>query len=125
MTLYNNIPQSTSGGSSSDATVQYFSTFYQKPISLSDQDLAAVTGFFQGAGFSLENARSIATIILSQAKLNNSDAYTIIDTLRKLNGLQLSTIVAEILNTNRFKTSSLGTSNLSTTADEVSRNIIA
>jgi hypothetical protein len=124
MTIYNNIPKPVVT-SSSDSTVQYFNTFYQRPISLNDADIVAVTGFFENAGFSADTANSVALIILSQSKLSNLNAFELLDTLKKLNGLELSSKVAQILNHNRFKTSNLGTISIPTPADEIERNILA
>jgi hypothetical protein len=124
MTLYNNVPKS-SIKSSSDATVQYFNTFYQTPIYLNDADIAAVTGFFETNGFDHQSADSVAMIILSQAKSSNINAFQLLDSLKQLDGVGLSTLVGQVMNYNRFKTSSLGTSNMLSTADEIQRNILA
>jgi hypothetical protein len=124
MSLYNNIPQKTIP-SSSNSTVKFFSTFYQSPIDLNGTDIIAVTGFFESRGFTAEAADSVAMIILSQAKANNLNAFQILDTLKTLNGIELSQLVGQILNYNRFKTSTLGISTTIVPADEVERNILA
>jgi hypothetical protein len=124
MTIYNNIPQSTLK-SSTDSTVEFFNNFYQTPVNLDGTDIVAVAGFFETAGFSKETADSVAMVILSQAKQNNQNPFQLLDTLKTLDGIQLSGIVGEILNYNRFKTSSLGISSPITPADEIQRNILA
>jgi hypothetical protein len=48
----------------------------------------------------------------------------IMDTLTGLSNVEISGLVAEILNYNRFKTSSLGVSQLYAPADDVVRNIL-
>jgi hypothetical protein len=124
MNLYNNIPQNKNQ-SSSNSTVQYFNTFYQTPISLKDSDIAAVTGFFESAGFDKQSADSVAMIILSQAKISAINPFELLDSLRKINGIELSNIVGQILNLNRFKTSILGIAPGFIIADEIQRNILA
>jgi hypothetical protein len=124
MTLYNNIPQNPIQ-SSSNSTAQFFSTFYQAPIELNGTDIIAVTGFFESRGFTKDAADGVAMIILSQAKANNLNAFQILDTLKILNGIELSQLVGQILNYNRFKTSTLGISTSITPADEIERNILA
>jgi len=124
MTLYNNVPQQPVQ-SSSNSTVKFFNSYYQNPVSLNGTDLIAVTGFFESQGFNKDSAQSVAMIILSQAKSTNLNAFQILDTLKKLDGVELSGIVGQILNYNRFKTSSLGITATPTPADEIERNILA
>jgi hypothetical protein len=64
-------------------------------------------------------------IMLSQAKNTNITAFQLLDSLKKLDGIYLSDLVGQILNYNRFKTSSLGISIPPTPADEIQRNILA
>ena len=49
----------------------------------------------------------------------------ILDTLKGLNNVELSALVSEILNYNRFKSSSLGYARGFTPNPEIQRNIIA
>jgi hypothetical protein len=61
---------------------------------------------------------------MMQAKKDGYNPLKILDTLKGLNDLELSALVSEILNYNRFKTSSLGTARPFFANDIVSRNII-
>lgn len=124
MTVYNNLPQSKTVGSSSDATVRVFDQYYQTPIDLNNNELVAMTGFFEKRGFTNIAAESTAIVILKQAKKDKINAMQIIDTLSGLNTVEISGLVAEILNYNRFKTSLIGVAQLYSPADEVSRNIV-
>ena len=121
-TTYNNIP-STSVTSSVDTTVKFFDNYYKVPIELSGTSLAAITGFFESKGYGKSAAESVAVIILSQAKKDNLNPFEIIDTLKGISSLQLSALVGEILNFNRFKSSSLGITKTPNPADEIQRNI--
>jgi hypothetical protein len=124
-TLYNNIPQANIPVvSSSDPTVKTFNNFYQIPIQLNNTVLIAIQSYFESRGFSPSAAESVGIIILSQATKDGLNALTILDTLRGLTDVQISALVGEILNYNRFKTSSLGITNTVIPADEIQRNIL-
>jgi hypothetical protein len=47
-------------------------------------------------------------VLLQQAKLDEVNVFQLLDTLKGLNELQLSAVVAEVLNYNRQKNSTLG-----------------
>lgn len=120
---YNNISQEKME-SSSDLSIKVFDQFYQAPIDLNNNELIAMVGFFESRGFGGDSAESTAIIILKQAKKDNYNAMQILNTLTGLSNVEISGLVAEILNYNRFKTSSLGVSQLYSPADEVVRNIL-
>jgi hypothetical protein len=120
---YNNIPQSKTE-SNSDLTVRVFDQYFQAPIDLNNNELIAMIGFFETRGFDKDSAESTALVILKQAKKDNYNPMQIMDTLTGLSNVEISGLVAEILNYNRFKTSSLGVSQLYAPADDVVRNIL-
>lgn len=122
MATYNNIPQSQAQ-SSTNETVKYFNTFYQVPTELNNTSLIAAKAFFESKGFGSEAAESVAIIILAQAKRDNLNPFTILDTLTGIDQVELSALVGEILNYNRFKTSGLGITKNMVPADEIQRNI--
>lgn len=103
-----NLPiQSTIVGSDKEVT-EFFDKYFTKSINYPTNEVNAVIGFFENKGFEKTSAIAVATSILQQAKLDNIKTFKIIDTLKGLTEVQLSQIVAEILNVNRPKTSSLG-----------------
>lgn len=120
--IYNNVPKDKSS-SSSDQTVQVFNQYYQTPVSLNNNDLIAMTGFFEKRGFGTDAAESTALVILQQAKKDGFSAMQVMDTLAGLSPVEISALVAEILNYNRFKTSALGTSQHYAPSEEVLRNV--
>lgn len=120
---FNNIPQ-TRNESNSDLTVKVFDQYYQAPIDINNNELIAMIGFFEKRGFGKDAAESTALIIVKQAKKDNYSAMEIMDTLGGLSNVEISGLVAEILNYNRFKTSSLGVSQIYAPADDVVRNIL-
>jgi len=124
--LYNNIPQSDiQKKSSSDSTTKFFDSYYQLPVELNNTTLTAIQGFFETRGWGSLAAESVAIIITAQARKDNLNPFQILDTLKGLSDVQLSSLVGEILNYNRFKTSSLGVDFLATSAEEPRRNILA
>lgn len=124
MTLYNNIPpEASSHKSSSDPTVQTFNSFYQIPLQLDGTILTAIRSYFESRGYAKQSAESVAIIVLSQATKDGFNPFDILETLKGLTDIQISALVGEILNYNRFKTSSLGITVVPSPADEIQRNI--
>lgn len=120
---YNNIP-SESNPSSSDQTLKVFDHYYSTSVDLNNNELIAMTGFFEQRGFSPVAAETIALAILTQAAKDNYSGMQIMDTLSGLDTVEISSLVGEILNHNRFKTSSIGVAQQSVASDEVLRNIV-
>jgi len=123
-TFYNNLPRTVSTNSA-DSTVQVFDQYTQATIELDNTVLMAMVGFFEQRGFGQDASESISITILRQASKDSLNAMQIIDTLRGLSDVEISSLVGEILNYNRFKTSSLGTYTATVPIDYVNRNIIA
>ena len=121
--MYNNVPLKKTP-SSSDLTVKVFDQYYQVPVDLNNNELIAMTGFFEKRGFSKDSAESTALVILQQAKKDSYNAMQIMDTLDGFSNVEISGLVAEILNFNRFKSSLIGISQLVAVADEVTRQVI-
>lgn len=123
MATYNNIPTEKSP-SSSDQTIKVFDTYYQTPIDLNNNELIAMTSFFEKRGFQPVAAESTALVILKQAKKDGYNSMQILNTLGGLSDVEISSLVSEILNYNRFKTSALGVVQQVTPQGEVLRNIL-
>lgn len=94
-----------------EPTVQVFDAYYQKPLELNANILAAMQGFFQSRGFQEMAAESISVILMKQAAIDKINPMSILDTLKGLTSVEISALVSEILNFNRLKTSFLGYSN--------------
>jgi hypothetical protein len=118
---YSNIPLTKP----TNSTVQAFDTYYQQPIEIDATVFAAVKGYFTSRSFGEVAAESIAVTIIKQAKQDGYNPMQILDTLRGLDDVELSALVSELLNYNRFKSSSLGVAQPIRTNPEVARNIIA
>lgn len=123
-TYYNNLPAINSNNSANE-TVQVFDQYFQSSIELNNSVLTVMTGFFEQRGFGKDSAESTSIIILQQAVKDKLNAMEIMDTLRGLTDVEISSLVGEILNYNRFKTSSLGVYSEKTPTDYVNRNILA
>jgi hypothetical protein len=121
---YNNVPKEKTS-SASNQTVQTFDQYYSTPIYLNNNELIMMAGFFEKRGFDHNSAEATALVILQQAKKDGFSAMQVMDTLTGLAPVEISKLVAEILNYNRFKTSSLGTSQNYAPSEEIVRNIIA
>jgi len=116
---YSNVPNTASV----QPVVQTYG-FYSKPIEFSSTVLAAMKSYFVNREFGDVAAESIAITIMTQAQQDGYNPMQILDTLRGLDKVELSGLVSEILNYNRFKTSSLGYAQTFRPNSEVQRNII-
>jgi hypothetical protein len=121
---YTNIPYvKTSNGN--DNTIQVFSSYYSQPLELNAGVFDAMVGFFTSKGFDNNAAQSIAVTIIAQAKTDNYNPMTVLDSLKGLDAPTLNALVTEVINHNRFKTSFLGYSTTFTSVSEVARHILA
>lgn len=105
-------------------TVKAFEDYQNLPSGIDPNVYAAMTGYFTSRGFEELAAELLSETIILQAKTDGYNPMEILDTLKGLNQLELSAIVAEILNYNRYKSSSLGYIPDIPTNPEISRNII-
>jgi len=122
MATYSNLPPADTA--QSNATLKAFDNYYSQPVELSSSVLAAMKAYFTSRGFGEVSAESISITIMTQAKQDGYNPMQILDTLKGLNNLQLSGIVSEVLNYNRFKSSSLGYAQKFIPNTEIQRTII-
>ena len=99
------VPSETNGNKK---TKEFFDRYYTNPISYKAEEVDAVVGFFQKRGFDQTAAVNTAVVLLQQAKVDGVNIFKLLDTLGGTNEVQLSNIVAQILNLNRSKVSTLG-----------------
>ena len=119
---FTNVPPAETAESNS--TVQAFDNYQTSSIEISSSVLAAMKSYFVNRGFGDVSAESIAITIITQAKQDGYNPMQILDTLRGLSNVELSGLVSEILNYNRFKTSSLGYAQTFKPNPQIQRNII-
>lgn len=123
--FYNNVPKKISTDNSFQKTINVFENYTQTPITVNASTLDSMIAFFSSRGFLEDAAESTALIIIRQANKDKINPFDLLDTLKGLNDVQLSDLVTELLNYNRYKSSSLGYASPFTTNDEIARNIIA
>lgn len=121
--MYTNIP-SEKQASSSDQTQKVFDQLSTASPQLDNNLLVAMKGFLETRNFSEEAAETISIAILNQAKKDNLNAMAILETIKGLKQAELSSLVAEVLNYNRFKSSSLGIILKPLSVDLVTRNVV-
>jgi len=109
---------------SDDVTKKFFNTYYSSSLAFPSNEVDAVVGFFESKGFARSAAESVGSVLMQQAKLDNIKVFELIDTLQNLDKLQLSFTVAQIINFNRQKISTLGFKVAPTYAPLESRNIM-
>jgi len=102
-----NLPKKQSTDSAG-AVKEFFNQYLTESISYPASDVDAVIGVFENRDFEKSSAIAVATVLLQQAKIDNVKIFELLDTLQGLNKTQLSDIVANVLNFNREKISTLG-----------------
>lgn len=102
-----NLPLPQTTDSSTDVK-QFFDKFFVHQISFPSNQIDAVVGFFLKRNFDVDSARSVAIVLLNQARTDNINVFQLIDTLKTLSDVQLSQVVAQVLNAYREKISLLG-----------------
>jgi len=121
MTL--NLPKQPTTDSSIEVR-EFFDKFYSKKVSFPVQHIDAIVAFFMKRDFDSESAKSIAMVILNQAREDNINVLTVMDKLKGLTDVQLNYIIAQILNSSREKTSIIGYRIESTYDEYETRNIL-
>lgn len=106
--MISNLPQQAEAGSSSQEVKDFFDKFFLHQITFPSNQIDAVLGFFLKRGFDEEAARSTGIVLLNQARLDNVNVFQLIDTLKGLTDVQLAKVVAQVLNSYREQTSTLG-----------------
>ena len=124
MNYYTNLPQPEKLTDSAQATLKVFDAYSTAPLNIDATTYDAMTGFFTLRGFDDDAAKSMAYVIIKQAILDKYNPFELIETLKGLNDIEISSLITEILNYNRFKTSSLGIASPFAPAAEVARNIV-
>lgn len=121
--MASNLPAPQITDSSTDVK-QFFDKYFVHEVSFPSNQIDAVLGFFLKRGFDTDSARSTSIVLLNQARIDNVNVFTLLDTLKALSDVQLSQVVAEVLNAYREKVSVLGY-RVSTVSDTFeSRNIL-
>mgnify|MGYP001383151917 FL=1 len=118
-----NLPVKEDQGSS-EKVKRYFNTYYGYQLEFPSNDVDAVIGFLINKGFDKVAAQSTGSVLLQQAKIDGIKVFELIDTLKGLDKLQLSYTVAQVLNFNRQKTSTLGFKVVGTESPLEARNIM-
>jgi hypothetical protein len=103
--MQSNLPIYTS---SSSEIKQFFDKFYVNEVTFPAGEIDAVVGFFQRRDFDITSARTVAIVLLNQARADNVNVFELLDTLKAIPTMQLSSIVSQILNSYREKTSLIG-----------------
>lgn len=71
-------------------------------------EIDATVAFFAKRGFDQTSANSVAIVLLHQAREENVEVFTLLDTLKGLTDVQLSQVVAQVINSSRDRTSLIG-----------------
>ena len=78
---------------SSNKVKEFFNNYFTEAISFPANQVDAVVGFFEARGFDTASASGTATVLLQQAKIDDVNVFTLLDTLKGLEDIQISQIV--------------------------------
>lgn len=110
----------------SAASTRLFFDVYGRPVNeYSANDVSATIAFFESKGFDKDAAITVSSVILQQAKADSVPVYSLIENIKGFNAAELNALIAEILNNNRPRTSTLGFRSEIVDKTEISRNIAA
>lgn len=109
---------------SARATKLFFEKYGSQQVNFNANDVYNILGFFQYKGFQDDAAILTGLAVLAKAKQENTDVYTIIESLKTVDGVQLSILVSRILNQDRPATSSLGYKTPILAPSLITRNIL-
>jgi len=102
---------------------QFFDKYFTQPLEFASNEVDAVTTFFEKRGFDKAAAIAVSSTLLKQAKIDNVKVFQILDTLEGLDEVKISAVVAEIVNYNRPKYSTIGYKRTETVDKTERRNI--
>ena len=120
-----NLPPVESSTDSAAKTKLFFDEYGQAPLEFAANDVEAAIGFFMTNGFDRDAAEITASVVLRQAKFENTPVFELIDQLKVMDGVKLSALVGEILNNNRPSSSALGYKAANSNDQFKTRNIAA
>lgn len=109
---------------SSAEVKEFFNKYFSESISYSATQVDSVVGFFLRRGFNESSATGVATVLLQQAKIDDVNVFTLLDTLKGLDDVEISALVGEIVNYNRSKVSVIGVKTAFPETKQEQRNIV-
>ena len=98
----------------------------KESLSFPSNQVDAVVGFFENRGFDTLASTSVASVLLTQAKVDNANIMELLDQLKGYDRVKLTSLIVAILNANRSNVSKLGYKSVEATNTDnlVSRNIM-
>jgi len=119
-TIYSNLPTDNK-----EVTQQFFQQYFDKNIAISENELSAITGYFETRTKNKTAANALALAVISGAVEQDLRPMEILDQFKKLPQQQLDTYLAYFLNLTRYPTSLVGLSTIPVTNQYVARSILA
>jgi hypothetical protein len=98
----------------------------KESLSFPSNQVDAVVGFFENRGFDTLASTSVASVLLTQAKVDNANVMELLEQLKGYDKVKLTSLIVAILNANRSNISKLGYKAIEAenTDNLVSRNIM-
>ena len=106
-------------------TREVFSNQRRDSISFPSNQVDAVVGFFENRGFDILAARSVASVLLTQAKVDGVNIMELLEDIQGFDKVKINNLITAILNANRSKISKIGYQESTNPNDNITaRNII-
>lgn len=106
-------------------TREVFSNQRRDSISFPSNQVDAVVGFFENRGFDTLAARSVASVLLTQAKVDGVNIMELLEDIKGFDKVKINNLITAILNANRSKISKIGYQESTNPSDNITaRNII-
>lgn len=121
--MSSNLPTNKDITDSAEKTKTVFNNYGTKQYEFTAVEVDATLAFFIKRGFEDDAAESVATLLLTQAKIENVSVMSILDTINNIDEAQLSVFVSQVLNNGRVQTSTLGF-RVATEVTNQTRNIL-
>ncbi len=118
-----NLPANTTDEDSAAGTKIFFNDYGTIPMEFNAVDVDTTIAFFKKAGFADDAATSVATVLLTQAKIEKISIFSILDSIKSADNTAVSIFVAQVLNNNRVPTSVLGFRQVPNISN-ITRNIV-
>ncbi|CAB4129520.1 hypothetical protein UFOVP116_30 [uncultured Caudovirales phage] len=117
---YSNLQYSSTSG---DPTT-FLSQFTSSTYSITENELMAITAYFEKKADNKAAAASLTMAVISGAIAQNLKPMEVLDQFKQMSTKQLDSYLAYFLNSNRYPTSLLGINNNPTASKYVSRSIV-
>jgi hypothetical protein len=116
---YSNLPSTNI-----EVTQAFFDQYFAQQISISENELNAIIGYFSSRTNNKQSAEALAVAVITGSLEQDVPPMEILDQFKKLEQTQIDTYLAYFLNLTRYPTSLVGLSTVPVASKYVTRSIL-